>query len=200
MEGLGQRDDAELGDVVGGHPRTGHEPRHRCGVHDVPLAALREHDRHEGLHAVDDAPQVHAEHPLPVVERELPGVARTGDAGVVADDVHGTERGERLLGEIVDLGRLGDVGADREHLRALRLDRLGGSGERLLLDVGEDDHHAFGGEALGHAAADSAGGSGDDGDAILQILHVGHVSRSGRVTQAETPAMAPRCGPFAHPR
>ena len=42
--------------------------------------------------AIDDAPEVDAEHPLPVGERSLPrGAAGRRDAGVVADDVHGTK-------------------------------------------------------------------------------------------------------------
>ena len=63
--------------------------------------------------AVDDAPEVHAHHPLPRAERPEPGVGAGGDAGVVADHVHGPEAGERLLGERLDVGLLAHVGAAR---------------------------------------------------------------------------------------
>ena len=46
-------------------------------------------------HAVDDAPEVHAEHPLPVGLSRLPRQPARADAGVVAEDVHAAERVDR---------------------------------------------------------------------------------------------------------
>ena len=56
------------------------------GVDDVALVAVREHHRHEGVDAVDDAPHVDREGPLPVVELVLPhpALGAGADAGVVA--------------------------------------------------------------------------------------------------------------------
>ena len=53
-----------------------------------------------------------------------------------------------------------------------RSSRISSNGaERRFLDVGEDDAHAVGGETLGEAAADAAGGAGDDGDFVLEVFH-----------------------------
>ena len=80
--------------------------------------------------------------------------------------MHLAEAGERPLGERVDVARLRHVGRDREH-------RVAGSGELALgrrqrrrLDVGDDDLHALGREAIDHAAADSARPAGHDGDLV----------------------------------
>src|SRR5881296_291072 len=124
--------------------------------------------------AIDDAPQVDAEHPLPVGERSLPrGAAGSRDAGVVADDVHGAEGVERILRQLFDIFRFRDVGTDREHSGAA-LPHLGiGLIERALFDVREYNLHAFGGEALGEAAADAAGRAGHDCYAVSKFLHAG---------------------------
>src|SRR6266542_5494705 len=138
----------------------------------MPLVLLLEHDRQEDADAVDDAPQMGAEHPLPVCEGALPdGAAGAADAGVVADDVYGPKRLEGLLRELLHLLRLRDVGAHRQDRRAA-LPHLGvGLVEGALFDVREDDLHAFGGKAFGEAAADAAGRAGDDGYAVSKFFH-----------------------------
>jgi hypothetical protein len=52
------------------------------GVDDVPAVAF-EHPGQEGLHAVDDAPEVDADEELPVGGRHLGEGRRDVDAGVV---------------------------------------------------------------------------------------------------------------------
>ena len=64
MQRLGDGDDRVLRRVVGPHHRRRGEPGDRPGVDDVALVLLDE-PRHERADAVDDAPEVHAEHPLP---------------------------------------------------------------------------------------------------------------------------------------
>ena len=48
-------------------------------------------DRHIGSHAVDDAIEVNAEHPLPILVRSLVDGSASADAGVVADHVDTAE-------------------------------------------------------------------------------------------------------------
>ena len=89
------------------------------------------HARHERAHAVDDAPEVHADRPLPVRQRGLPRrrPARA-DAGVVADDVRRAERLERALRELLDLLPAGDVGLHGDRLDAAAADLFARLGER----------------------------------------------------------------------
>jgi hypothetical protein len=113
----------------------------------VPLALLAD-QREEDAAAVEHAPQVQVQHPLPGTLRDV-GEGRSGlDAGVVAQDVHGAEAFERRVGERLDLLGARDVGADAEDVRARRADRLDRGVERLGLDVGEDHLHALGRESL----------------------------------------------------
>ena len=60
---------------------------------------------------------------------------------------------------------------DAQHVHALLPELRLGQPQGVLLDVGENDLHAFGGEALGEGAADAAGGAGDDGYSITKLLH-----------------------------
>jgi hypothetical protein len=64
---------------------TRDQPGHRGRVDDVALVAAGRHARHEAADAVDDAPDVDAQQPLPVGQTILPGRALAADdAGVVA--------------------------------------------------------------------------------------------------------------------
>jgi hypothetical protein len=53
----------------------------------IRAAALRDQTRGEEVAAVDDAHEVDADDPPPVVERRLPDRAGGGDAGVVHDQI-----------------------------------------------------------------------------------------------------------------
>ena len=66
MQRLAQRDDRVLRHVVDAHAGRRDQARDRGGVHDVAFVALPQQDRGEDAHAVDDAPEVHAERPAPV--------------------------------------------------------------------------------------------------------------------------------------
>ena len=99
-ERLREADHRVLRGVVDAEPLAGDQSGHGGGVDDVAALAAGDHARDERLDAVDHAPEVHAEDPLPVAmggrPRGRPGAA---DAGVVAEDVHGAEARERLLGQ-----------------------------------------------------------------------------------------------------
>ena len=70
---------------------------HGRGVDDMALA-LGEHGRQERPHAVHDAPEVDAQHPLPRRDRTEPRVGETPDARVVAQHVDRAEVFARRIG------------------------------------------------------------------------------------------------------
>src|SRR5690348_17757846 len=70
-------------------------------LHDA-LPISREEAGHEGLDAVHDAPEVDVHGVLPVGVRRDGDLTHRGDAGVVADDVHGAEAPFGCVGERAD--------------------------------------------------------------------------------------------------
>ncbi len=100
------------------------------------------------------------------------------DAGVVEGDVDAAEVGGDAVEEGVHGVLVGDVHLteDTAHLGGGR--RTGG-----LVEVGDHDAGAFGGEAAGGGEPDAAGSSGDDGDAVAQAL--GEVDGHGAVVPFE---------------
>src|SRR4029453_9221670 len=76
---------------------AGEQSSQRGGVDDVPSDTLVDQDRQKTSPAVDHPPQVHAEDPVPVIQRAAPARYRLGaDTGVVADDVDGAVVAQRL--------------------------------------------------------------------------------------------------------
>ena len=90
-------------------------------------------------HAVDHAPEVHAQHPRPRRQRSEPRVGARHHARVVAHHVHGAEAFDRGRGERLHRRLVAHVGANRERVHAARADLLGGRRETRVVDVGE--HH-----------------------------------------------------------
>ena len=171
----------------------------RGRVHDVARPALLDHARHEGVHAVDRAPEVHAEHPLPVGERALVDEPEREDARVVAEEVAAAELAERARRERLD--RVGaphvDAGRDRAppalaHLRGDALDLRG-------LDVGERDVHARLRARERERGADAAPAARDRRDAPCELLHLsspfgqrGRCAPRERGRRARASAASPR--------
>ena len=109
---LGDAEDRVLARGVRREVRDGHEPGERGRVDDRTLVLLHQ-PRAEGADAVDDAHEVHAEHPLPVGERALPDrVTQPAHTRVVAHDVGRAELLERAGRQPVDRGGVRDV---RDH-------------------------------------------------------------------------------------
>src|SRR5580658_6346601 len=113
MKALADPDDSVLGGAVGRQARRPAESGHRRRVDDVPLPLL-DHPRHERANAVDDAPEVDPEGPLPVGEWLLPREAAGPDARVVADDVRGAEALVDFAREKLDVLPLRHVGANAQ--------------------------------------------------------------------------------------
>ncbi len=77
--------------------------------------------RQERGQAVDDAPEVDVEHPVPLGQRELPeGPHGGGDhARVVAHDVDPAQLLQRLVSQLLQLFGLPHVGDDADGLDSL---------------------------------------------------------------------------------
>src|SRR6266568_5604169 len=160
-----------LARVVDAEPLGGDEPGHGRGVDDMAGLLLGDHARDEGLHPVDDAPEIDGEHPLPVTVGGGLEPAVDGHPGVVADDVHAAHLRPRALGEGFHRGELRHVGLDGEGPAAGLLDPRGRLGHAGLVDV---RHHHLGpvareGEA--ERAPDAAGSARDHGRLALEIFH-----------------------------
>ncbi len=178
VDPLGDGDDSVLAGVVG-RAESGVEAGNRGGVHDVP--AVRHQMRKEGTDAVHDAPEVHAEDPLPRRERTEPGIGSSRDARVVADQIDLAEAVDHLVGEGEHLCLLADVDLHREGLHVGLTDLSHGDVERVLLDVGKHDRHALGREPGAQRPPDPAGGTCHDRDLALPELHAAPPSRAGTV-------------------
>ena len=138
-QALGEPGHRVLGDRVD-RSAAGRQAEDRRGVDDVALLAVGEHPRHERADPVDDAHQVDAEDPGPVVLGGGPqGRRPAGHPCVVAQHVDRAEAGLGAGGQRVDRGRVGDVGRDGQNLGAPRHQLVLGRGQRPGLDVGQDD-------------------------------------------------------------
>ena len=133
------------------------EPAHRGRVHDMRRSRLAAQDRQEARQSVDDAPQVHVEHPPPIIERLVLDQVERGHAGVVAQHIDPPEPVDRHLRQSVrptpDRRRPPSTAsasppAPRQPIR----DRLGFA----TVEVGEHDRRPGGDERLGEGAADAA--------------------------------------------
>jgi hypothetical protein len=76
---------------------------------------------------------------------------------------------DREAHQPLDVGAHRDVGAAEQRRAALRGDVLHQAGCTDLVDVGDDDARAFGGERACACSADPLCSAGDEGDPILQL-------------------------------
>src|SRR5271154_748407 len=104
----------------------------------APFAVGRD-QRLEHLHAVDDAFEIDVDDPVPVVFGDLSERPARGDAGVVADQVHLAEGGQRHVGGGAQGGAAGYVGDHALDADLLAGQRLARRLQRVRIDVGDDD-------------------------------------------------------------
>ena len=109
VERLAQPHHRVLGRAVRRHVRHGHEAGERRRVDHVGGPPLPEHARHEVVDPVDDAHQVHAQHPLPLLERDVLHGACMPDPCVVVEDVDCAVVVEHRFGERLDRAWIADV-------------------------------------------------------------------------------------------
>ena len=140
----------------------------------MALALLPQHDRNERTDPVNHPHEIDGQHPIPVVQSGLPARhTRLGNAhaGVVANHVNSTEGLQGLESECFHLLGLRHVGLHTQDLGARALKLLGCAGERPWLHICEDQLHSCACERLRNPPANTAGGAGDDRDAIRELPH-----------------------------
>ncbi|CAB4889214.1 unannotated protein [freshwater metagenome] len=118
------------------------------------------------MDAVDDAPQVDVEHPLPVIKREVSHATHRSDTGVIDNDV---DLAESLNNAVCE--RLNGCGAGHVYLNARHAKFGGGSGDSRFVHAGDDDGGAGFFQALRNSFANSRRTSGDDCDFSGEVLH-----------------------------
>ena len=172
-ERLRKPGDRELGGRVHTQAGVGDQAANRGRVDNVAGLAARDHFGQEGPKAVDDAVQVHAEKPIPLLAREVPSLARHLHAGVVAENVDRAQALPGQLGQLLDLIFLGHVDPGAKGLDArLGGQPFGGLSRRRLADVGDQHPHAGRGKGARQRVADSARGPGYDRVAAGELVEV----------------------------
>ena len=168
---LRQGQHARLADVVGGHARCRTERRGGGDVDDAAVVGLAQ-DRREHVAAVNRAPQVDAEHPVPVIDVGVAdGRSACADARIV--DHQGRRAAEpvlRGLGELDDVVESGDIAVRRQRLTACGHDAVGRDARGGLVDIAAHHPAAAAGEFGGERRADAAARAGDDGGGVAAAL------------------------------
>ena len=126
--------------------------------------ALRDHARHERLDAARDALDVEVDHPVELRLGRFPGQAGNECSRVVDQQVDLAEVRNRCGGKRLDIGALGDVGTNGQHVAAHGRKRRAGTFEGIRPYVGDRDSHAAPHRLLRQGKADPAGCAGDGGD------------------------------------
>ena len=132
-----------LRDEVRREHRAVDEPGERRGVDDVRGPAGGLEPRQERADAVEHAPEVDAEHPLPVRQRLVGDASERRHPGVVAEDVDAAVALPDRVRERFHRLRIADVGDVTVRFGARRAQLADRAIERRALDVGEDDREAF---------------------------------------------------------
>ncbi len=147
VQRLGQAHHGVLADVVDAHVGRRQQPGHAGRVDDVALEGriglgrLQHHGR-EQPHAVDHAPEVDAQHPLPIFQRVLPDQPARAHACVVEHEVRRAELLAHLVGQGLHLGCVGHIHAACQHTHALPFELGGSLVQRLLLHIDQHQVHA----------------------------------------------------------
>ena len=133
-------------------------------------------ERDEGPAAVVDAAPADAEGALPLRAVGLDEAPAAAHAGVVEHEVHvvGAVLGQHLLGELLHVGLVGDVGAvdrDARAGRGLLLGAASGLLEVVQDDVARRDVAPLGGQLDHQLAAHAGAAAGDHGQLPLERLH-----------------------------
>ena len=172
VQRLGEADHGELRGAVDAEPLHADESGHRGGVDDVAAVRLARQQRHEGLDAVHDAPEVDVHRVLPVAHASrwrsrrrvaMPALLQTMWTRAEALALPRRRARATLSSAVTSVGTLQHLGRPRS-VRPRPL-------ERRRVEVGEHDARAARGEGARHGHADAAATAGDDRDPILEIVH-----------------------------
>jgi len=124
---------------------------------------------------MDHAPQVDVDHPVPVLQRDLPGVAAVHHAGVVHGDMELAEALDGRRPDALDGVRVPDVDGHGMDVCALIGEPRRLCPKVLLVDVGHDDAHPFADKSFGDRQPYAAGRAGDHGGPSLELPHWGQM-------------------------
>src|SRR5215470_4125370 len=171
LERLGESHDRVLARVVDAEALRGDEARHGARVDDVARLLLSDHPRHESLHAVDHTPEIHAEHPFPVVMRGGLEATVDGHPRVVADHVDPTHLCPCPLGQRLHGDELRHVGLDGERLGPRLPNTRGRLRHARLVDVGHHHLGALARESEAERTPDPARAARDHRGLALEIFH-----------------------------
>ena len=169
----------ELRRRVDPRARAGDEGCHGGRVDDVPALAVRLDPGNERDDAVDDAAEIDAEHPVPVLVRRVCDVVEEVDAGVVAEDMDVPENALGLVRGTSERFAIGHVELDRMYVTA---DLPHRGLEVIGSYVGDRDAHACRGEGLGHSEPDPAPAPGDEGDPAFDVPHARDLIVAAKMT------------------
>ena len=151
-----------------------HRPITDAVLDDVAVTPVLDRlldDRHEGAHAVDDAVEVDAEHPLPVLLRRLVDRSARTHARVVADDVHAAEVVAHAVGHFRDLDSIAHVASIGTNVDVGRFEFRVGRGKGLGLYVEHGNVRTGPAERTRYAEADTGCRAGHHGDLVLNGFH-----------------------------
>src|SRR5262245_57471578 len=127
--------------------------------------------RDEGTDAVDDAAQIDAENPVPIIIRAFIHRREKIDAGVVADDVNFAEHSFHFVRRAVERLTIGHVQPDRMRLAARLIEISHRAIEMILPDVGDDYLHAGVMKHLGQTETNTAPASSDESYFPFYVFH-----------------------------
>src|SRR5271170_1404932 len=164
-EGVGKATDGEFAGGVGSLAGRRDYAVDAGEIYEAGVIAGFE-QRKKGARHANYAPEIDFEEPLEVLFGDLIEGAAESDACVVDEDVDAGMLGEDLRGESGNGGAIGDVEVMLANAQARCCGEFGGLSEWRFVDVREGEMAAAAREGDGDAAADAAGGSGDDRGAI----------------------------------
>jgi len=140
------------------------------GIDDRARRVLIYHRLGESLYAIDDAPKIDVQHTLPVLVMVPRTAARRG-AGIVHQYGNFAEGVICPVFEALDLFQLADIRRHAQHIGRAAFCEGCNIRHRLFegisAKIGQANSQPHGGEPFRRCKADSAGGTGHDGDPAI---------------------------------
>ncbi len=172
---LAERAHAVLCEVVDARARPGHPARHGADVDHVghaswPVVCRAQQVGQRGVGAVEQAGDVHIEHPPPLLQRGVLDRAEQHHAGVIDQRVQPSQLPDRALNGLLRLLLGADVGLDRERFAAVCSDPLGEVVESVAAAGHQGHRRPEPGQGQGGRLADAAGGPGDERDGAAELV------------------------------
>jgi hypothetical protein len=109
---------------------------------------------------------------LPPFFRCCLDTAQHEDGRVIYQDVQSTEDAHRLIDHALNARFVCHIRPYEQSLPALALDMLGERTSSLSVAISDDDCRSLLGEQFARSSADAGPTAGDDGDLVLESIHV----------------------------